>query len=361
MLPEVNGRIRKAMALKEKADTNLPHLVLYDSLAAVKLPFLLNSNTIPFCIVFIIWLAPIAGMAQSTLKNFSQQITVTSENDRYMFQGKDGYYTNGLLLKYTKAISPKNSQKRLNSFELGQKMFLPYERKIFLPSEIDRPVTGYLYVRFLRTQFSAANQLWQWGASVDAIGDASLARSMQSLFHNWIGISSRWNWVWDYQLKSSIGVNLHGSFAKALLKQNSASFQAIPVTKATLGTSFTNISQGLVLQFGKLRPMSQSAFWKAALQSDGETPHTKPEWIFYYYPEVQYQAYNATVQGSLFLNDKGAIISSPEPFLLTHQAGVLFSADRYLLQLAANFQSKEAKSQRFSQRYGSIQVGYRIR
>ena len=42
---------------------------------------------------------------------------------RYVFKGKDGYYTNGLLLRYSKALKPaKNQYKRLHHFELGQKI-----------------------------------------------------------------------------------------------------------------------------------------------------------------------------------------------------------------------------------------------
>jgi hypothetical protein len=320
------------------------------------------SHQTVYCLLLFLCFTPIAVIAQGGSRKFSRQFTITSENDRYMLQGKDGYYTNGLLLNYTKALQAKNGQKRLNSFELGQKMFLPYERKIFLPSEIDRPITGYLYFRFTRTNFPSSNMLWQWGVSVDAIGDASLARSVQNTFHQWINISSRWSWVWDYQLKSSVGANLHGTFAKGLIADNATLlFQAVPVTKATLGASFANISQGLFLQVGKLQSIHQSAFWNAAVQTNDKPAPAKPEWFFYYYPEIQYQVYNATVQGSLLRKDKGPITSHPEPFVVTHQAGVLFSTDRYLLRLAANFQSIEAKSQRFSQRYGSVQVGYRIR
>jgi hypothetical protein len=316
-----------------------------------------------YCTFLLSFFFPVAGTAQCKSRIYSRQLSVTSENDRYLFQGKDGYYTNGLLLNYTKALPIKNGRKRLNSFELGQKMFLPYSRKIFLPSQIDRPVTGYLYFRFTRMLAASPNELWQWGASVDAIGDASLARSVQNTFHNWININSgMWGWVWNYQLKSSVGANLHGTFAKGLIKQDAASlFQVVPVTTATIGTSFTNISQGVILQVGSLRPLQRSAFWNAAVQATDEAAHTKSEWFIYYYPNLHYQVFNSTVQGSLLRRDRGPITSAAEPFVWTHQAGVLFSADRYYVKLAANVQTKEARSQQSSQRYGSVQVGYRMK
>ncbi|HEY1020723.1 MAG TPA: lipid A deacylase LpxR family protein [Flavisolibacter sp.] len=302
-----------------------------------------------------------SGESNAQPQPFPHQVSVQTENDRYMFKGKDGYYTNGLTLQYTKSLAPKpNYTKRLHQFEVGQKIFMPYSRKIYVPEQIDRPVTGYLFFKFTRSAFRSPNTLWQWGLSVDAIGDASGARQVQNTFHNWINLNSNWwGWVWDYQLNSQLGANLHGQFAKALLKgANASRFQVIPVTKATLGTSFTNISQGLVLQVGHLAAQAQSAYWNA---TPGSVADKKWEWAFYYHPEVLYQAYNATIQGGLFRDQKGPITADPEPLVISHQAGFFISGGRYQARLAANFQSKEAKTQRFSQSYGSVQVAYRFR
>ncbi|RYZ50886.1 MAG: lipid A deacylase LpxR family protein [Chitinophagaceae bacterium] len=294
-------------------------------------------------------------------KLYTQQVSVLTENDRYVFKGKDGYYTNGLVLRYTKA-SPQaeNGGKRLHHFSLGQKIFMPYSRRIYVVDQIDRPISGYLFLQYNRSVFKTPQTLLQWGASVDAIGEASGARQVQNTFHNWIDVnSSYWGWVWDYQVKSQLGLNVHGQFAKGLVTGRAATkTQLIPVTKATVGTSFTNISQGLAIQFGQLATQDQSAFWDAA---PGKAPEQKWEWAFYYLPEVMYQAYNATIQGGLFRENKGPITADPEPLVFTHQVGFFLSGGRYQARLAANFQGKEAKSQHFSHSYGSVQVAYRFR
>lgn len=310
-------------------------------------------------ILFLHLLFPNAGKAQQ--QPFASQLSVLTENDRYMFKGKDGYYTNGLEIRYTKALSPTSKdQKRLRHFSLGQKIFMPHSRKIYVPAEIDRPVTGYLFLSYNRSIFQTPATRWQWGVSVDAIGDASGARQVQNSFHDLINVnSSWWGWVWDYQLKSQVGLNLHGQFAKGLITGDKSSrLQVIPVTKATLGTSFTNLSQGLVLQVGQLTAQEHSAFWDAV---PGTNNGHKLEWAFYYNPEIRYQAYNATVQGGLFRDNKGPIVADPEPFVVTHQAGVFLSSGRYQARLAANFQRKEATSQRFSHSYGSLELAYRFR
>ncbi|NTS41090.1 lipid A deacylase LpxR family protein [Flavisolibacter sp. BT320] len=292
---------------------------------------------------------------------FSHQLSVLTENDRYVFKGKDGYYTNGLLLRYTKAApQAEKGSKRLHHFSLGQKIFMPYSRRVYVVNEIDRPISGYLFLQYNRSHFKTPQTLWLWGVSADAIGDASGARQVQNTFHNWIGVNSNyWGWVWDYQVKSQLGLNIHGQFAKGLITGTAAAkTQLVPITKATLGTSFTNISQGLAIQFGQLATQDQSAFWDAA---PGTAPGQKMEWAFYYQPEVMYQAYNATIQGGLFRENKGPITADPEPLVFTHQVGFFLSGGRYQARLAANFQGKEAKSQHFSHSYGSVQVAYRFR
>jgi lipid A 3-O-deacylase len=295
-------------------------------------------------------------------KSFSQQLSLTNDNDRYLFQGKDGYYTNGLAINYTRVKKNKKSNnKQVNDFEIGQKLYTPYSRKIYVPSQIDRPVTGYLYGKFTRSNFLKSNQLWQWGISVGTIGKASQGRALQNMFHKIINVNSDWwGWIWEYELKSEPGLNLHSRYAIGLLDEKSTLLQITPVTQATLGSNFTNISQGLLFQFGKLNLLSQSSYWNATVQHKELTQSNKTEVFFYYHPEIMYQLYNATVQGGMFRKDKGPITCSIEAFVVTHQLGALLSVNRYTLKIETTFRSKEASSQRFNQKYGSVHVAYRF-
>lgn len=324
-----------------------------------------NLIRVKFICVTIFLLFFLSSKAQHTkTKSFSKQFSILTENDFYLFQGKDGYYTNGLIFNYSKVHHSREPVfiKQIDQYEIGQKLYTPFSRKIYNISQIDRPITGYLYAKFSRSDFMEHNQFFQWGFSIGTIGKASLGEGMQNSFHRLINVnSSYWGWIWNYQLKSEPGVNLHGLYAKGLLNAETSSFQLTPVTKATLGTSFTNISQGVFFQIGKLKPLCESAYWNAALAGDNRARQIKrSEIFFYYFPELKYQLYNATVQGGLFRKDKGPIISTVKPLLLTQQLGALYSFDRYTLRLGIVFESKEAKSQRFDHTYGSIQGSYRF-
>ncbi|MES2892246.1 MAG: lipid A deacylase LpxR family protein [Bacteroidota bacterium] len=316
----------------------------------------------PFAFCFIVALSLFVSLqAQQTgNKNFSKQISVVTDNDRYLLQGNDRYYTNGLVARFSKLHPVTNAKtlKRVDHFEVGQKLFTPYSRKIYDVTQIDRPVTGYLYGKYTQSRFLVRNQLVELGASLGTIGKASLGEAMQNSFHKLIGVNSEWwGWIWDYQLKSEPSINLHGKYAVGLLNETSSFFQLTPVTQATLGTGFTNISQGVLIQLGRFNHLHESAYWNAVTQNTS-TPAARTEIFFYYHPEVSYQAYNATVQGGLFRKDKGPIVSSPKPFMFVHQVGGMLSISRYILKLEAVLQSKEAKSQLFDHNYGSIQVSY---
>lgn len=314
-------------------------------------------------IIFSLFFFFTSEAQHSSSKIYSNQISITTENDYYLFQGKDAYYTNGIILNYSKIHHTRKTTflKQIDQYEIGQKLYTAFSRKIYHPEQIDRPIAGYLYAKFSRSDFMIHNRLFQWGVSLGTIGKASLGKQMQDGFHKLIGVDpSIWGWVWDYQVKTEPGLNLHALYAKGLVGAKTTFFQLTPVTNVTLGTSFTNISQGVFFQLGKLKPASESAYWNAALEKNRADEIKGSELFFYYLPELKYQLYDATIQGGLFRKDKGLIISTVKPFVFTQQLGGLYSFDRYTLRLGVVFESKVASSQRFNHTYGSIQGSFRF-
>ncbi len=326
--------------------------------------FFMNLFSVPkkFTCAFILLLLFFSSQGQkATHENFSKQLSFITENDFFLMQGKDGYYTNGIMFNYSTSHRSKKPSfiKQVDQFELGQKIFTAYSRKIHTPDQIDRPVTGYLYGQFLRTGFLKRRQFLQWGISAGTIGKASLGEALQNSYHKLIHINtSEWGWVWDYQLKSAFGINLHAKYGKALVEHPNSLIQVTPVTQLSLGSFFTNASESVLFQFGKMNLQHKSVYWNAAVSDEPES--YRPELFFYYYPQLTWQLYNATVQGGLFAKNKGPIISDPEPFVLLQQLGAMYSFKRYSFRLAVTFKSEVAKSQRFNHKYGSLQFNYRF-
>src|ERR1017187_10262438 len=91
----------------------------------------------------------------STINVFAQthstEVGAETDNDSYLLQGSDRYYTDGIFLYYRHALTVKfnsNLQNRVLGFEMGQKIFNPQSGSIFIngadqPGLIDRPFAAY--------------------------------------------------------------------------------------------------------------------------------------------------------------------------------------------------------------------------
>jgi len=91
--------------------------------------------------------------AQEILQtSFSKELSFTNENDAYLLQKNDAYYTNGLFLSYAQA-KEKKGRKRIYQLEIGQKIFTPLIRKVETTLQIDRPYCGLLSLKLQETKF----------------------------------------------------------------------------------------------------------------------------------------------------------------------------------------------------------------
>ena len=304
----------------------------------------------------LIVFSPLSALSQTnSARNFTNQLSFSMDNDHFLLQGKDRYYTNGLFLNfyYIKKKTSSKTIKQIIHYEIGQKIYnaharkiLPYQNSVNAPvgiEQIDRPITGYLFFKASRANFYLNNTLFEKGISVGTIGANSFGKQVQTIWHKKTGVGNYWDWIWDYQLKSEVGVNLHGSYAVSINNKKSI-FQVTPITNASLGTHFTNVSQSLVFQLGRFNAMKESSYWNSRLQTSNETV-IKKECFFFYKPQLQFQLYNATVQGGFFRENKGPIISRTEPVVINHQVGLSFSGRRYSATYYVCFESKESKSQ----------------
>ncbi len=293
----------------------------------------------------------------TTGRPYRHQICLVTENDRYLMQGNDRYYTSGLMLSYIRAGRERDGSalKRLHHFELGHKLFTP-KRRIYNVSEIDRPVTGYMYLKYTSSFFKERESLLQWSASAGVIGKASGGGVLQNSVHDLLSVnSSFWGWVWDYQLKSAVGFNLAGLYAKGWLKERMDWLEIATVSQAGVGTDFTFVNQGVLMQIGKFNEMGNSSLWGA--NADKGNTHA-PEIFAYYRFDLQLQFYNSTVQGGLYLRDKGPVTSDIKRLVPKHQFGIAFSKRRYTMRLEAVIQGKEAEIQRKSHSYAGLHLGY---
>ncbi|NBP68154.1 MAG: DUF2219 family protein [Cytophagia bacterium] len=301
-------------------------------------------------------------------ENFNQQITFTGDNNFLLFNGDDGYYTSGVFLRYDRLRSKSLHKKQVFSFELGQQLYTAYSRKI-LPnptsqfpgglSQIDRPVAGYLFAKSSLSTVFNNNILLSVGVSAGSVGNHSYGREIYAFWHSVVGVKSHWNWVWDYQVEDKLGANAHVTVALPVVHNNQR-FQLTPVTEATAGTSFTELTQAVVIQYGRLLKMHNSSFWQTRLQSNSDPENNTFELFLYLKPAITYQLYNATIEGSRYASEQRGITDKPMSWVGSYTAGLCFAKARYSLSYQFVVQTREAKRQFHHQSHASISMTYRF-
>jgi lipid A 3-O-deacylase len=301
------------------------------------------------------------GQARPT--RFTREISLVTDNDNYLLQKRDGYYTNGFYFSFQHLNTKKKGEdaKLITRYEIGQMIFNPYKYSITDPELMDRPFAGYLFVKASRSRFFQTGANFQYGLSVGVLGSASGAEEVQRSYHKLIHIYEVRGW--GYQLKNEPGLNLQLQYSHpltGLLKPRQA-VDLHAIGKANAGNTFTNASAGLLLRIGLMENSTQSVAWNSRLHYDQPSYLHSLELFIFYQPEAMLQIYNATLQGGLFRNDKGPVTADIEPWLYQHRMGLMFARRRFSLALGVIHRTKEAKHMRRKENYGSILLNYRIK
>lgn len=292
---------------------------------------------------------------------FGHEISFITDNDNYLLQKRDGYYTNGFYFTFQHIVKKQELRKTIMRYELGQMIFNPYKYSIIDPEQMDRPFAGYLFVKASRSKFFTKGNNLQYGLALGVMGPASKAEEVQRGYHNLINIYKVEGW--SYQLNNEAGVNLDLQYSHplsgTLKKKDIIDLHA--VAKANVGNIFTNATAGLLFRIGLIERSSQSVAWNSRLHvASPDYLHDK-EFFIFFQPEVMFQAYNATLQGGLFQDDKGPVTASPEPVLYQQRIGIMYAKRRITIILADVHRTKEAKNMRRKENYGSITLAYRFR
>lgn len=303
-------------------------------------------------LITIVLLIPLLVFSQQKgPRPYRKEIGFTTENDAYLFAKKDAYYTNGFFVSF-RFSEEKKTRKIMHAFELGQMIFTPLVRKTSGPQDIDRPYCGYLSLKYTHTSFSGNNTVLGYGVSLGQVGEASGGEAVQNTYHSLLHYAKFTGW--GYQVQNAFGADLSFTYGTTVW-EDSAGIKLAPVAEGRLGMNFTNASIGTYLCIGHFAKNRNSILWRAGA---GEGKVT--ELFFFWYPQLIWQGYNATVQGGLLHKGTGAVLGKTEPWMYQHSIGLCVAAGRWSSRIAYIYQGKEAISQTMPQEYGSIQVNYRL-
>ena len=282
-----------------------------------------------------------------------------NDNDLYLFNRQDQYYTNGLVLTVSKAADStalaSHESNRIWSVYAGQKLYNAYTGQIHSISEVDRPITAYLFAGISRSAYYTKASMLTYSVELGTIGRRAFGQQTQEAVHRALHLYAIAGW--QYQLNNAFGADIRTEYAKQLYRTSRHWFDLTWHASGTLGLNHTNLGTAASFRIGRLNPISVSAYFSSRLQA---RPHTVANELFLYYkPEVNWIGYDATIQGGIFLDDKGPVARRPARWTMAHQAGLVYAQKAFTCSLQYRFSTREVPTMYFRHQYGSLAISYR--
>src|SRR5690606_1706004 len=125
-------------------------------------------------------------------RRVDNELGFRNDNDVYLMRSQDEYYTNGIGLFYKRAIDSENFsqekwENKLWSIGVGHKIYNAYTGDIESEDDIDRPITGYLYVNGEMSWYSKREEVVSLGMELAVIGKRAFGEDIQRSFHQLFG------------------------------------------------------------------------------------------------------------------------------------------------------------------------------
>ncbi|HMG82976.1 MAG TPA: lipid A deacylase LpxR family protein [Ferruginibacter sp.] len=282
------------------------------------------------------------------------ELGLVTENDAYLSEYQDKYYTNGIFLfyRYLANNHQQNVNKKIIEFTAGQQIYNPYHGDIYPENLQDRPFAGYLFAQASINKFYQDEAVLKISGQLGVLGPGSYGEQVQDAYHGWFHFYQPNGW--ELQIKNAMGVQAELFYSKKLYP--SAPSEQIDISGFTdlkIGTIHTSASVGFLsrISITDLLPIFNSNIYGASVGSDN-TKNT--EAYFYIEPQVNYTLYDATIQGSMF--DKSSpLVFGVVPFRLNVETGIRLRFKKVNISYSVIFNSKEVQNNIVKRdQYGSI-------
>lgn len=293
------------------------------------------------------------------------EIGFITDNDLYTSSKNDMYYTNGLEIFYrflSKNENPKIN-KKITEFRIAQYIYNPR----FINKEAvdvnDRPFTAYLFAEAGRSFFFKSESVLKTDFQLGFMGPNALGEETQVGFHKIIGYKKVYGW--ENQLHNAFAVQAHVVYSKKMFPSAHYDFVDLHFqSEANLGTIFTGVSTGFMARFGfkKLIPIYNSNMYDASVSAEVQ-PNIR-EFYFYAMPSVNYQFYDATIEGSMF-NDTSPITFDLVPLRFNAEFGLKYRHNNFNMSYSFIYRGRELEGDvndtNSGYFFGSIRFGFLLR
>lgn len=293
-------------------------------------------------------------------KYYRSELGFKSDNDAYLTTKQDRYYTNGLFISFKQALANKKdtSTKKIWSITLGQEMYNAFSGQINQIEFVDRPFTAYLYAGASLQWLKQNENSIKVEAQIGTIGPDAQGEELQTFLHETVGfypISG-----WQFQLNNEIGFNAVVNLHYLLTRSKSKTVDLSLPIRANLGNTYSGLNAGVLFRTGHLNPFYHSVATQSNVAVNQEQNLLAEEFYFYLKPSLNFVAYNATIQGGLFRDDKGPVSFNPKRFVFAQEIGLAYAKNRWTANFSVIFKTKEIDHLKKSEQYGSVDLYYRF-
>ena len=304
-------------------------------------------------ILFLLFAIP--SLAQKQAAEFG----ILLENDLYTSTVNDKYYTNGfeIYYRYLNPLKKGNVVKRITEFKIGQYIYNPQTIRASDFYVNDRPFAGVLLAEIGIHKFFLNKSVLKWNGQFGFVGPNAFGEEVQKKFHQTFGYDKVQGW--EYQIHNALLFQANIFYARSLVTNAKKTLDVLAQGEVKFGTILNEITVGPVFRIGfkKLLPISDSNLYHASLRYDKNYKETS-EFYFFISPKINYQAYDATIQGSLFHNTS-PVTFPLIPFRFQGEAGFKYRKNNWNLHYTFNYCSQEADNiVNEGYYYGSIGIGY---
>jgi lipid A 3-O-deacylase len=293
---------------------------------------------------------------------YKNEFGFRSDNDSYLAQGSDRYYTNGLFINFRRATDQTKLkaglEKKIYEISAGQKMYNPISGYSPNPAKQDRPFAGYLYAGAAMSWFHTDESILKTSIELGTTGPNSLAEAGQKFLHRATGFYKPEGW--EYQIKNELAANLSAQYTRLLGRSDDNIFDFAFEGYGNAGTTFSGAGAGVLFRAGQINQLFNSISANAIIGHNAKTKAlVKREFFVYIKPQLNYVAYDATVEGSLF-NENSPVTYDVKPIVFAQQFGIDYSSQRFTADFNVILKTKEIKSTAMAHQWGSISMYYRF-
>lgn len=312
-------------------------------------------------LVFISLFLTLSNAIYSQDKNYNDEFGFRSDNDSYLALGQDRYYTNGLFISFRHALkrdtTEKKTAKKIWEIEAGHYIFNPFTGSITNLQDVDRPFAAVLYAGGKFNWLFKNESNFELGLDIGTIGPNAFGREIQEGLHKAIGFYAIKGW--EYQVNNEVGINSSFKYTRLIARKQKDNDLSLN-TYANIGSTFSGAGAGVLFRAGRINQFFKSVTNNSRISNLPGDPIPEKEIFFFTRPMLHFVAYDATIQGGMFREDKGPVVFAPNRFQYSQEFGVNYAANRWTLNFSITFKSRDVKTQNAAHKYGSAVIYYRF-